>query len=154
MIDSGIPRETIADDLRLSLRQVDGIRARHKHEWRSQEEMLKKAHTYAIARSRARKRNCLTWEECLANWEDNGRFCALTGIKFSNKLINKKGKVLRYPFRPSLDRKDPTKGYTVANTRIVTQWANFARGEWSDATFRSMCRAAADYSESSVKKFR
>ena len=103
--------------------------------------MLKRAYRFARARSLAEGLEPLSWCECKSLWEEQGKVCALTGIRFSNSKINKNGKILRYPLRPSLDRKRTTRGYTFSNVRIVTQWANFARGEWTDATFRLMCRA-------------
>lgn len=50
--------------------------------------------------------------------------CEVTGIEldFSSK---------RGPFSPSLDRKDPSGGYTAENTQVVVWSYNAAKGTWS-----------------------
>lgn len=145
-ISDGVPRELIADEMRISLRQVDGFRAHVDSTWLNQEQMLERAFRYACARARNSGYPCLTWDECLQLGKKNGWRCELTGVKFSNKCANPNGRILRYPFRPSIDRKGRGKSYGLSNVRIVTQWANFARGEWSDGTFAKMCTAAVQWS--------
>lgn len=48
--------------------------------------------------------------------------CPIFNVPFTN--ITGKGKGGRAPFNPSLDRKDPTKGYTKDNVWIISFLAN------------------------------
>lgn len=54
--------------------------------------------------------------------------CMVTGIKFEFQASNNKSR--RRPFAPSLDRIDPTLGYTVDNCRIICSALNYALGDW------------------------
>ncbi len=145
MIEDGAPREKISDELLVSFNQINGFVAHVRNKWLTPKEMVQRAHNYARARARLNGWDCLGAEECENLLSEQSGRCALTGFKFSNKIGNKNGKILRYPYRPSLDRRANTKGYEKSNVRLVTQWANFAKGEWTEKTFVQMCRAAADY---------
>lgn len=57
--------------------------------------------------------------------------CPLLGVKFDMFSGS--------PFAPSLDRIDSRKPYSDENVRIVTTWANKARGELSDDVFSLLC---------------
>ncbi len=50
-----------------------------------------------------------------------------------------------HPLSPSLDRRDPSKPYTPANTRIVTFWANTSRSTMTDSEFTLLVLAAASH---------
>jgi hypothetical protein len=50
--------------------------------------------------------------------------CAISGMKF---VIPPKG---MGPLTPSFDRKDPSLGYTKANTQLVCLFLNMAKGNW------------------------
>jgi hypothetical protein len=45
------------------------------------------------------------------------------------------------PLYPSLDRIDPRKGYTPANTRIVSLFVNVAKNRWSSGQFNAIITA-------------
>lgn len=66
--------------------------------------------------------------------------CPVTGIDFvlSEKEDGKKG---TDPFAPSLDRIDPTRGYTQDNVRLVSYIYNCAKSEHSDKDVERMARA-------------
>jgi hypothetical protein len=144
-IEDGVPREIIAAELSVSLKQIDGLRAHLTSHWYSPEELVVRAYRYAAARARARGEDYLTKDECLEIAKKQGMRCYLSGQKFSNKRSHSNAKILACPLRPSLDRKRPKQGYTKSNTRLVTQWANFARGEWSDGFFVKMCQTVVLY---------
>lgn len=93
----------------------------------------------ASAKKRAKKQGVpfeisLEWFE--ARFEDNGGRCEITGIAFN--LDRPK----HAPFGPSIDRIEPSLGYTPENCRIVCYIVNCARNQFSDNEFRQMCRAA------------
>jgi hypothetical protein len=142
-IEDGVPREIIAAELSVSLKQIDGLRAHLTSNWYSPEELVVRAYRYAAARARARGEDYLTKDECLEIAKSQRMRCDLSGQKFSNKRSHNNAKILACPLRPSLDRRKPKLGYTKSNTRLVTQWANFARGEWTDGFFVKMCKTVA-----------
>lgn len=51
--------------------------------------------------------------------------CMRTGLKFDFGCYGS-----RAAFAPSLDRKDPSKGYTLENTEVVCNAFNLAKSEW------------------------
>lgn len=62
--------------------------------------------------------------------------CSVTGVKLSWDW-NDKG---RNPWRPSIDRIDPSKGYVKDNVRVVCWAYNAAKNEWSDAVVQKWAR--------------
>lgn len=54
--------------------------------------------------------------------------CEITGIPFDFDPPAKKGS--KPPFTPSVDRIDPTKGYTMENCQVVVWCLNRAKGEF------------------------
>lgn len=58
----------------------------------------------------------------------NGR-CQVTGIPFSDY---KPSGAKTCPYKPSLDRIDSKKGYTIENCRLVVYCINLAMSEWGD----------------------
>jgi hypothetical protein len=64
--------------------------------------------------------------------------CEATGLSFSLLPSNT---TLANPFAPSLDRRDPLKGYTPDNVRVVVCAFNFAKGEWPVEIFETVARA-------------
>lgn len=65
--------------------------------------------------------------------------CEVTGLPFSTELG--KGKGNSHPFSPSLDRIDPSKGYTTENTQIVAWVYNAAKHVSSHEDVMQMARA-------------
>lgn len=63
--------------------------------------------------------------------------CEATGISFVMTVPHGK----RSPWAPSLDRFDPTKGYTKENTKVVVLSYNRAKGEYSAAEMGVLARA-------------
>lgn len=64
--------------------------------------------------------------------------CEATGIPFEFGADIKRR---RHPFAPSIDRIDPTKGYTKENIQVVVFVHNAARGDWGDAIIAQYVRA-------------
>lgn len=48
-----------------------------------------------------------------------------------------------HPLTPSLDRIDPSAGYTPSNTRVVSYFANVSKNAWPEEQFRLLIMAAA-----------
>jgi hypothetical protein len=65
--------------------------------------------------------------------------CDVTGIPFSDEVGTGKGQA--HPFSPSLDRTDPTQGYTVENTAVVVWIYNCAKHVSSHEDVLRMARA-------------
>lgn len=74
--------------------------------------------------------------------------CKLTGIRFDNKAYN----VISNPFRASIDRIDPSKGYTKDNVRLVLVAVNFALNEFGEDTFKVICKSYLKQSLNSEEK--
>lgn len=60
--------------------------------------------------------------------------CPITGLEFSLEPDN--------PMYPSLDRIDSAQGYTPANTRVISLWANVAKRNWTDKQLQTLIQAA------------
>lgn len=66
--------------------------------------------------------------------------CLLTGIPLEFCVNADKSR--RYqPFSPSLDRIDPSKGYTKENVRLVCTAINVAMNEWGEELYAKVCQA-------------
>lgn len=63
--------------------------------------------------------------------------CALSGIDMQPRT--------RSPFRPSLDRIDSTKHYTIDNVQFVCSILNVMKNKLSDAEFVRLCRLVAEH---------
>jgi hypothetical protein len=90
----------------------------------------------ASARTRAREKGVpflLTDEWATKRW--TGR-CEITGIEF--RLNGKRGP---FPFSPSVDRIDASKGYTEDNTRFILWGCNAIKGTGTDADMIEIARA-------------
>lgn len=66
--------------------------------------------------------------------------CAVTGAMFD--LMPYDGGARKNPLAPSIDRIDPTQGYTDDNCRLVCVWYNIAKQDWSDDLMRTILAAA------------
>lgn len=67
-------------------------------------------------------RSNLNLTQCLSKLEELNYTCEITGIPFTYTA--------RSPTGLSIDRIDPTKGYTHDNIRFVCWWINAAMGNW------------------------
>lgn len=65
--------------------------------------------------------------------------CEMTGIPFDMRPGGP------WPFGPSVDRKDPTKGYTEGNSRLVCWMYNLCKGRWTDEDVGRMCQARLEF---------
>jgi len=72
--------------------------------------------------------------------------CPKTGITF---VLNNKGQNIgnRNPYSPSIDKIDPTKGYTKDNCRIVCWWYNVTKQRYSDEEVLNLCKQIVASSE-------
>lgn len=96
---------------------------------------------YAGMKSRARKKG---FGECMSSTDleslyraSNGK-CTVSGLPFRN------GKADGHragPWQPSIDRIDCTKGYTLANCRIVCYCVNLAMNQFGEDALYAMCAA-------------
>lgn len=64
--------------------------------------------------------------------------CSVTGLPFD--LTRREGS-RRRPFAPSIDRKDPGKGYTKDNVQIVVWIYNMSKSDWSHDDVLRMAQA-------------
>ena len=71
-------------------------------------------------------------------WEKQDGKCALSGIPF---VLSDGSGSRKQPFRPSVDRIRPTRGYVRGNVRLVATIVNFGMNKWGLKDFLIMCRA-------------
>jgi hypothetical protein len=90
------------------------------------------------AKDRAKKRG-LAFELTKEFVADQLRlgYCSVTRLKFDLSF----GETKLNPWSPSLDRIDPTVGYTVKNTRMVCWIFNRAKGDGSDEDVQMLMEA-------------
>ena len=69
--------------------------------------------------------------------------CEVTGIAFDFK----RGTGKRNPFGPSLDRKNPDKGYTDNNVQVVVCIHNIARLDWGDGPLKKYILGMLQYAK-------
>lgn len=65
-------------------------------------------------------------------------YCEVSGVRLSLQDRRDHGK--RRPFAPSVDRIDPTRGYTPDNVRVVCVAANYAMSDWGEAVLLEIAR--------------
>ena len=83
-------------------------------------------HLINAARKRSRKSGVEVWvPAAFVEWALIVGICMRTGLKFDFGCYGS-----RAAFAPSLDRKDPSKGYTLDNTEVVCNAFNMAKNEW------------------------
>lgn len=80
----------------------------------------------------------LTGEDVDLLIKNQNNKCAISGVSFD--LESKWNK-------PSLDRIDNTKGYTLDNIQLVTWIVNHSRGELTVEEFKEMCRKVGGYEQ-------
>jgi len=68
--------------------------------------------------------------------------CVRTGISF---VLDPHDKYSNHPHAPSIDRKDPFKGYTFDNIQIVCNAYNTGKNQMTDEEFINFCKAVVEY---------
>lgn len=100
--------------------------------------------SYLAQKANVRKRKDsikLTKEDIKNQWLKQNEKCALTNLDLN---INDKW------WKPSLDRIDSNKGYTLNNIRIVAWIINHSRGNLSDNEFIDMCIKITQFKMSNI----
>ncbi len=64
--------------------------------------------------------------------------CPMTGITYV--LSKGLGSNVRLPYAPSIDRIDPSRGYTKENCRMVCWWYNITKYTYTDEEVLELCR--------------
>jgi hypothetical protein len=72
-----------------------------------------------------------------ALWLECGGRCLLSGIEFDMTPFSGK----RRPFAPSIDRIDPSRGYSKGNCRLVCVAVNYAMSDWGLAVLKRIAVA-------------
>ncbi len=86
----------------------------------------------------------LTLEALRDLWDRQGGRCALSGLPIELPPTTGAFEQLRdCPWKASLDRLEPEKGYVIGNVRFVVMIANLARNRFSDEDLIRFCRATA-----------
>ena len=84
----------------------------------------------------------ITEDWVIARYHEQGKCCARTGVQFDDTYP--KGKGIRSPWSPSIDRIDPYGGYTPENVQIVASIYNTAKNTHTDADVMRMAFALVE----------
>lgn len=76
--------------------------------------------------------------------------CEVTGIPFNLAGWTDNPRKLKNSWSPSLDRKDPSLGYTPENTRLVIWMYNMAKSCWKHEDVMTMAKALVDTDRSTA----
>lgn len=116
-----------------SKKQYDAIVSKQKVEF-----AVEKAVRRARVRAKEKGVPCdITFEWAMDRVIERGSKCEMTGLQF----FHPSGDGHRvHPFTPSIDRIDPTGGYTKGNCRIVTFAFNAGVNEWGPDVFEIVAR--------------
>ena len=68
--------------------------------------------------------------------ESKGK-CPISGVPFLKECPEK---YFRNPYKPSVDRIDSSKGYTLKNIRLVSCFVNMCKNEWDDSIFNEFMK--------------
>jgi hypothetical protein len=82
-------------------------------------------------------------DDLRALWKDCKGKCAVSGLPFRERKIGS-GKAQRV-YAPSLDRKDPNRGYTRDNCWLVMVGVNFAMNRWGLDTYLELAEASINH---------
>ncbi len=94
----------------------------------------------ATKRSKVSRRKC-TLDDDWRTWALEQDYCPLTGLRLDWSAH--RSREAPGPLAPSIDRIEPTLGYTPENTRIVSHFANIAKSVWTDTEFKLLVLASA-----------
>jgi hypothetical protein len=100
----------------------------------------------AGARSHAGKKGfvyALPDSHAEALWKCQDGRCAVTNIAFHAECFEKA--LVKYPYAPSIDRRDPFGGYAPDNVRLVCIGVNFGMGQWGEVVFLTLAQAAVEF---------
>ena len=100
---------------------------------------MKRKFRSELPKPRPAERLTITFATVEKLWEKQEGCCAVTGMPMIAEAADKS---MMAPFRPSLDRIVPNRGYVSGNVRLVATIVNSAIGEWGLDPFLTMCRAA------------
>jgi hypothetical protein len=79
----------------------------------------------------------LSWAELIEMVRASDGRCAVTGLSFA--MVDEP----RNPFKPSIDRKDNTTGYSRGNCRLTLMAVNYAMNVWGEQLFASIALSYA-----------
>jgi len=100
---------------------------------------------YFVKKARERKHKYdIDVEYLKVLWEIQDGRCALSGLKMvlpKNASVWEKDK--GNPWKPSLDRTDPSVGYMKGNVRFVCNIGNLCKNIWPDDTVYHFCKEVA-----------
>lgn len=101
---------------------------------------------HGAAKHRAKLQNLEFNLEVLEILEELKKPCPLTGFTF---ILNKTGQNIgnRNPFSPSIDKINPSLGYTKENTRLVCWWYNVTKQRFTDEEVLNLCKAVVTSSK-------
>ncbi len=119
-------------------------RSKQKEMYSSLESRLRVIHYKA--KYSAQKRGVeftLTYEELLGILKRQKGVCAYTGFPFTIAREGLTASSQKHPYTPSLDRIDPSLGYTKGNVAIVCWVANKMKSNMPLQLFLRVCRAVA-----------
>lgn len=68
---------------------------------------------------------------------EQGYRCPISGSYFTHDAFDGAG---RSPFQPSIDRRDPSRGYERDNIRVVCLLVNMAMSDWGEDPLRKIAR--------------
>ncbi len=115
---------------------ADSTLERNRTDWKR---ILSKL--FYSANDRAKRRGIvftIELADMLALWEKQQGKCVMTGMPFILELPHSDPK--ENPWRPSMDRIDPLKGYEVGNIRLVVKIGNYARHNFPEKDLEYFCR--------------
>jgi hypothetical protein len=96
----------------------------------------------AAAKFRSTKKN-LEYDLDI-NWAiKQSKICPKTGFPLSY-LDNGKDFSIRSPYAASIDKVDPSQGYTKSNCQIVCWWYNVSKQTFTDKQVEKLCRAVVN----------
>lgn len=85
-------------------------------------------------------------------YEEQDKKCALTGMDISFAKT-KKGHATGET-TASLDRIDPSRGYTEGNVQWVHKWVNIIKWDFTQEEFLDICKMVVEHNEQKVETSR
>lgn len=103
-------------------------------------------HLIGAAKYRASRKNVpftITRDDVLVLLTSQHYRCSISGLPF--QIRSERGvSASRDPWRPSIDRIDPSLGYAPGNCRLICTAANLAINEWGEDVFLTLARGILD----------